>query len=229
VNALKTFQTHLTRLVSPESWQTLAHYIGFKKHDTKSAIESADELAEYISSRASHVAQTSLYGYLRTRAGTRFPELFENQDILVSINMAKWHIWLACVSDLCIYIGQIMFQSGHVSQSEIESLMSSMLDRILHITEILPEAGDDIESAIEKERHRISSCDWSLDRDDDTIFSASPTALYYWSPIADELKERDELIVHNSVRFRWIEIRRNTRRQLNIKLIFQNESSPNIA
>ena len=107
---------------------------------------------------------------------------------------------------------------------QIEALMSSMLGRILQQTEIPAEAGEDIESAVEKTDQRIRNCDWSLERDDDTIFSQSPTALYYWSPIADELKERDEIIVRNSVRFRWIEIRRSARRQLDIELIFQNLS-----
>jgi len=226
VKALKSVKTLLAPLASPSSWRSLGHYFGLGKHKKKAVIENAESLAEFINSRASHVAQTSLYGYLRTRAGTRFPELFENPDILVSINIAKWHIWLACVSDLCVFIGQTMFQSGRVSPVEIESLIPSILDRILEQTEIPTEAGEDFESAIEKERQRISSIDWSLDRDDDTIFSQSPSALYYWSPIADELKERDEVIVRNSVRFRWIEIRRSVRQQLDIELIFQNESSP---
>ena len=118
-----------------------------------------------------------------------------------------------------------MHQSGR-DPAEIESLMSSMLDRIMRQTEIPAEAGEDIESALEKADQRIKTCDWSQERDDDTIFSQSPTARYYWSPIADELKQRDEIIVRNSVRFRWIEIRRSARQQLDIELIFQNESRP---
>jgi hypothetical protein len=226
VKALRSVKTLLAPLASPASWRSLGHYFGLGKHKNKAVIDNAESLAEFINTRASHVAQTSLYGYLRTRAGTRFPELFKNPDILVSINIAKWHIWLACVSDLSVFIGQTMFQSGRISPKEIGSLMPSIFDRILEQTEIPTEAGEDFESAIEKERQRINSIDWSLDRDDDTIFSQSPSALYYWSPIADELKERDEIIVRNSVRFRWIEIRRSARQQLDIELIFQNESSP---
>ena len=154
----------------------MGHYFGLGKNKNKARIEDADALAQFINTRASHVSQTSLYGYLRTRAGTRFPELFKNPDILISINIAKWHIWLACVSDLCIFIGQQMHQSGR-DPAEIESLMSSMLDRIMRQTEIPAEAGEDIESALEKADQRIKTCDWSQERDDDTIFSQSPTAL----------------------------------------------------
>ena len=81
------------------------------------------------------------------------------------------------------------------------------------------EAGEDFVSARDKVTLRISSCDWNLQRDDDTIFSQSPPALYYWAPIADELKQRDEEIVKNSVRFRWIEIRRSARKFLDYEAL----------
>ncbi len=103
--------------------------------------------------------------------------------------------------------------------------MPSILDRILQDTEFPPEASESMQTATENARQRISTCDWTLDYDDDSIFSQSPEALYYWSPIADELKERDELIVRNSVRFRWIEVRRSARKMLNVNLIFQAEAT----
>jgi len=194
----------------------LGRYMGFGRQKSNKRISSPEALAQFINSRASHVTQTSLYGYLKTRAGTRFPELFKNPDILTSINIAKWHIWLACVSDLCIFMGLLIHQSGRIKSSEINQLMSSMLDRILQETEISHEAGSDFETAREKVQQRISANDWTLDRDDDAIFSQSPEALYYWSPIADELKQRDEEIVRNSVRFRWIEVRRSARALIDI-------------
>ncbi len=199
--------------------------MGFGNQKSNALINSPEALAQFINSRASHVTQTSLYGYLKTRAGTRFPELFENPDILISINIAKWNIWLACVSDLCIFTGLLIHQSGRVKPAEIDVLMPTILDRIIQETEIPPEAGEAVQTAIENARLRITNCDWTLDYDDDSIFSQSPEALYYWSPIADELKVRDELIVRNSVRFRWIEVRRSARKMLRVDLIFQAEAT----
>lgn len=213
---LKSVKSLLSPLLSPKSWRTLSRYMGFDRQKSNNLIASPETLAQFINSRASHVTQTSLYGYLKTRAGTRFPELFKNPDILTSINIAKWHIWLACVSDLSIFMGLLMHQSGRLKTSEIELLMSPMIDRILQETEITHEAGSDFETARKKVQQRISANDWTQDRDDDAIFSQSPEALYYWSPIADELKERDEEIVRNSVRFRWIEVRRSARALIDI-------------
>ena len=107
--------------------------------------------------------------------------------------------------------------------------MPSILDRILGETEFSPEASETVQTAIENARQRITTWDWTLEYDDDSIFSQSPEALYYWSPIADELKTRDEEIVRNSVRFRWIEVRRSVREKLDIESIFQTDASQNQA
>ena len=229
MKTLKTIKSRLSPLLSANSWRTLGRYMGFGNQKSNAIITSPDALAQFINSRSSHVTQTSLYGYLKTRAGTRFPELFKNPDILTSINIAKWNIWLACVSDLCIFTGLLIHQSGRVKPAKIELMMPSILDRILGETEFSPEASETVQTAIENARQRITTWDWTLEYDDDSIFSQSPEALYYWSPIADELKTRDEEIVRNSMRFRWIEVRRSVREKLDIESIFQTDASQNQA
>ncbi|MEE8364347.1 MAG: esterase [Gammaproteobacteria bacterium] len=212
-NPIKTL---LSALISPNFWRVLRDHIGFGKQKKVDTITSQATLAYFVNTRSSHVAQTSLYGYLRTRAGTRFPELFKNPDILQSINMAKWHIWLACVSDLCVFVGRLLYQSGQLDSPDITALMSGAIDQILQETGHPEEAGEVFHQAIDKAGQRIHNCDWSKNFDEDEIFSQSPAALFYWAPIADELKDRDELIVRNSVRFRWIEVRRSARALIDI-------------
>lgn len=215
--------TKVKKLIKPifskHAWQTLGDYVGIGKQKKSEAITDLDSLASFITSRASHVTQTSLYGYLRTRAGTKYPQLFENPDILQSINIAKWHIWVACASDLTVFVGQLASQAS-IGQEQVARMMSASLEKILQETGLPDEAGKDFQTSIDKITQRIHSYDWSEQRDDDSVFSQSPHALYYWSPIADELKERDEYIVLNSVRFRWIDVRRSARRLLDIEALF---------
>jgi hypothetical protein len=66
-------------------------------------IDSPRSLAQFLDKRASFIAQTSLYGYLRTRAGMRYPELFDDDPFVEAINIAKWHVWLDCLSDITVY------------------------------------------------------------------------------------------------------------------------------
>jgi len=196
-------------------------YVGIGKHRKAELVTDRDSLSSFLNTRASHVAQTSLYGYLRTRAGTRFPEMFENPDILTSINIAKWHIWLACLSDLTVFTGHHLYQSGEIDESDLKELMQAALEQVLDEIGAPEEAGPDFDAATEKVVQRIVTCDWKLERDDDTVFSQSPEALFYWAPIADELKELDESIVKNSIRYRWIEIRRSLRKLLDCKTLVE--------
>ena len=209
---MQNLKTYIKPLFTREYWEMISDYVGLGRRSKARKISDSESLAEFLSTRSSHVAQASLYGYMRTRAGTRFPEMFENPDILMSINIAKWHIWLACLSDLAVFTGQCIHQSGRLELSAIQQLLPQAVDKVLEDTGIPDEAGPDYVDAREKVVQRIVTCDWTLDRDDDTVFSQSPEALFYWSPIADELKERDETIVKNSIRYRWIEVRRNTRK-----------------
>lgn len=215
MKAREIVKIYVHPLFTRSFWQMLGDHVGVGKHKKSEIIVDKDTLASFLGTRSSHVAQTALYGYLRTRAGTRFPELFENPDILISINIAKWHIWLACVSDLSVFVGQCMHQSGRIDEAGIRELLPAALQQVLDETGEPQEAGEDFVAAREKAIQRIATCDWQQERDDDAVFSQSPEALFYWSPIADELKQRDEGIVRNSVRFRWIEVRRSLRKLLN--------------
>ena len=149
-------KTYVNPLFTRSYWKMLADYVGLGKNKKHEVIADRDSLATFLSTRASHVAQTSLYGYLRTRAGTRFPELFENQDIVKSINIAKWHIWLACVSDLAVYSGQCMHQSGKLDEDAIKQLVPTALQQLLDDTGEPEEAGPDFIGAREKIVQRIA-------------------------------------------------------------------------
>lgn len=219
MTTIDSIKSYISPLFTRSYWQMLADYVGLGRIRKKRVITDQAALAEFLASRASHVAQISLYGYLRTRAGTRFPEMFENPAILESINIAKWHIWLACVSDLCRFTGQCMHQSGKMNERAIQQLMSAALQQVLDEYGTPGDAGSDFAAAREKIMQRVDDCDWSQHLDDETIFSQSPEALFYWSPIADELKQRDEIIVRNSIRFRWIETRRSVRSMLDCEAL----------
>src|SRR5512146_1291709 len=57
-------------------WHALRAYFGAYRWKRAEPIADRDALRRFLESRASYVTQTSLYGYLRTRAGMRYPQLF---------------------------------------------------------------------------------------------------------------------------------------------------------
>jgi len=120
-------------------WRLVKRYIGggFKGlvgrglGSRRRAVDTPAALGEFIHTRASHVAQTALYGYMKTRAGTRFPALFEDPAMLASINIAKWHVWAACVSDLAVYSGALLRIHGGASASAARAVIVPLVAQAL--------------------------------------------------------------------------------------------------
>jgi len=185
-------------------------------------IRDLNKLAEFLRTRASYVAQVSLYGYLRTRAGTRYPELFDDDPFVRSINIAKWQIWLSCLSDLAVYAGGLLRLHTDADSKIISGLMLEVIDTILEETGIPADAGDAFSEHARQLRQRVEQTDWSTVTDDEAPFSESPSALVQWAPIVDELKQLDEEIVRNSVRFRWQKVRQELRGTLDTAAILAN-------
>jgi hypothetical protein len=52
---------------------------------------------------AAAVAQTALYGYLRTQVGLLYPELLSNDAFMISVRNTKGPMWLPCLSDFSIF------------------------------------------------------------------------------------------------------------------------------
>ena len=195
-------------------WGSLRDYFGSIGRRRDEPVNDRAGLKRFLNTRASYVAQTSLYGYLRTRAGMIYPQLFDNDAFVHSINIAKWHIWLACLSDISVYAGGLLLQRASASTPEVAECIQQSVAAILAETGIPPDADAEFPAHAERVRARLASCDWNRVADDETPFSESPAALIRWAPVIENLKQLDEEIVKNSVRFRWQEIRRDLRRNL---------------
>ena len=197
-----------------ELWSTVRAYIGLGREAPAEPIDTPEALARFLDQRASFVAQTSLYGYLRTRAGMRYPELFHDDPYVASINIAKWHVWLDCLSDLAVYAGSRLAQHAPREVPRVAAMMVDVVDRVLGQAGTPAEAGGEFAAHAQRVRNRVARTDWLAVGKDEAAFTESPSGLVRWAPVMDELKELDEEIVRNSVRFRWQEVRREFSRQL---------------
>ena len=207
-----------------EIWTTIKTYFGLGRKIRQQPIDSPDALCRFLDERASFVAQTSLYGYLRTRAGMRYPELFDDDVFVASINIAKWHLWLDCLSDICVFAGSRIAQHAPRELPGVARMMTSVIESILARTGTPPEAGGEFESHANQVRDRLARTDWLMVREDEAAFATSPAGLVRWAPILDELKALDEEIVLNSVRFRWQEVRRDFSQYLDLQSMLSSMS-----
>lgn len=203
--------------------RALRDYLGGRRSKAE-PVASRAALRRFLETRASYVSQMSLYGYLRTRTGVRFPELFADDVFVVSINQAKWEIWLACLSDVSVYAGLLILRRTNSPDEIVRAFMRSVLDEVLAALGTPDDAGPGFVAHADRVRARLALCDWNALQDDESAFSESPDALVRYAPVIDELKTLDAPIVRNSVRFRWQEVRRDLRRDLDAERVLASAS-----
>ena len=171
-------------------------------------LASLDQLLAYTDKQAAFVSQVSLYTYIKTRAGTQYPKLFENETYLVSMKMARWHIFGAAVADLAIFYGGLMVSRDDASPEQAKKLAGHVISTILTGYDQDDIAPAEFDAMIARGRARSDVAAWPDMADGANAFQSSADALIRWAPIADELKAQDEEIVRNSIHMRWIGIRR---------------------
>ena len=69
----------------------------------KKKITNISDITSFIQRKSAWVSQETLYGYLKTRMGTKYVLMFEDEIFLESINKAKWNIYSECLQDLTLY------------------------------------------------------------------------------------------------------------------------------
>ena len=75
----------------------------FKAFIPKRKIKNIGDLKEFIQKKSAWVSQVTLYSYLKTRMGTRYVLHFDNEELLGSINKAKWNIYSIALQDLIFF------------------------------------------------------------------------------------------------------------------------------
>lgn len=182
-------------------------------------IDSIARLNDFVSTRSAYIAQKTLYGYLKTRMGTRYPTMFEDEIFLQSINIAKFHVFAACLSDLAIHAIARATENNTISDETrctlaADCLRSAMAENMAHAPDAFAS-----QPCIDDFTTRLQETDWlgvALLREN---FTSSPAALVEWAPIAPELKRYDKEIVENSIKFAWQDIRKQLDQRLDRAMI----------
>ena len=171
----------------------------FKAFVPKKKIKNLDELEDFIQTKSAWVAQVTLYGYLKTRMGTRYVLHFENDKFMSSVNLAKWNIYSVALQDLTFFIfSYLKVNFNYLKIEKVEEIFSKILDD--EISNKMPL--DIIEDAKKNFSERLQSINWDT-YFNDLPFNPSALSLYKWAPIAEELKTLDRKIVLNSVILKW--------------------------
>ena len=162
------------------------------------SINSKADLENFVQERSAHVAQTTLYGYLKTRIGTRYALMVEDEKFAESINIAKWNIYVAAISDLTFYVFSYLIDKKNLKENDSEKIFLSILDKEFK-NGLDKKIFENAKNEFIVKAKNINWHNYHLSNP----FKESGLALYKWSPIADELKVLDKEIVLNSIMLKW--------------------------
>jgi hypothetical protein len=177
-------------------------------------LTSEIELSEFLSTRSAYIAQTSLFGYLKTRMGTQFRSYFEDDAFSKVIHNSSMLLYVSCLSDLTVFSVGLLAERNDHSVAELHAIASRLFAGALEqgVTEgdrnLLPT------NAVTEFEERLKSVVWTAAAKGENAFAGSVNDLLRYAPIVDEFKELDREIVRNSIRFRWRDVRAQLRRRL---------------
>ena len=176
----------------------------FKAFIPKKKIKDIKDLKEFIQKKSAWVSQVTLYSYLKTRMGTKYVLHFDNEELLGSINKAKWNIYSVALQDLTFFT--FSYLNVFFNYQEVENakkIYESILDG--EIPNGMP--FDVIEKGKRSFEERLKKIDWKT-HCNNLPFNDSALSLYEWAPIAEELKTLDKKIVLNSMILKWDNIQK---------------------
>ena len=183
----------------------------FKAFIPKKKIQTLDDLEIFIQTKSAWVSQVTLYGYLKTRMGTRYVLHFDNDEFMASVNLAKWNIYAIALQDLTFFtFSHLKVNCNYNEIDKAKEIFLKILDD--EISNKMPL--DIIEEAKKSFNERLHNINWEVYYND-LPFNPSALSLYKWAPIADELKNLDRKIVLNSVILKWDVVKKEFLERIN--------------
>tara|TARA_B110000971_G_scaffold153498_1_gene156752 strand:+ start:234 stop:863 length:630 start_codon:yes stop_codon:yes gene_type:complete len=161
-------------------------------------ISSKKDLKNFIQERSAHVTQTTLYGYIKTRIGSRYAMMFEDEVFLKSINLAKWNIYMDALIDCTFYVFSYLIDKKNLKQNDALEIFIEIIEN---------EKSNGLEDKLFEDTKLkfdqiLKEINWSRYHQDNP-FKNSGLSLLKWSPIAENLKVFDKEIVLNSIKLKW--------------------------
>ena len=182
----------------------------FKAFVPKKKISNLDELENFIQEKSAWVSQVTLYGYLKTRMGTRYVLHFENDTFMESVNLAKWNMYSVALQDLTFFtFSYLKVNLNYKDFNKAKEIFFKILDD--EISNKMPL--DLIELTKKNFSERFQNINWD-NYCNDLPFNPSALSLFKWAPIADELKTLDRKIVLNSMILKWDVVKKEFKERL---------------
>ncbi len=174
----------------------------------RTPIDSVERLNLFARTRASYVAQTALFDYLKARMGTQFREYFMDDEFSRAIHDSSIRVFVSSLSDLTVHVVAVVSDPQRLQRPDSEAMARQcfdrgMLDGLADIdSRKIP---TDARSGFDR---RLHETDWPAAAAGEVAFALSPVDVVRYAPVIDQFKKLDRRIVATSVGHKWREVRR---------------------
>ena len=178
----------------------------FAERFNKKPIAAIEELEYFVRTRAAYIAQTAMYGYLKTRMGTAYRKIFEDEAFAKVIHASTVKLFGSCLCDLASFSATSIYIDSPGEKAQLRKLALRLYDQ--GIAEgLTPESRELLEKGL---RERLAQRLETSDREqaDATMqaFCWSEEDIVRHAPVIESYKQLDAEIVQNSIRFRWVDV-----------------------
>lgn len=174
----------------------------------RTPIDSVERLNLFARTRASYVAQTALFDYLKARMGTQFRDYFMDDEFSRAIHDSSIRVFVSSLSDLTVHVVAAVADGDRLRPPESEAMARRCFDRGMRdgladvdSRKIPPDARSGFD-------RRLRETDWPASAAGEAAFALSPVDLVRHAPVIDQFKQLDRQIVATSVGHKWREVRR---------------------
>ena len=192
----------------------ILEYLGIRP---KKPLTQRHDLVEFIHRNASFVSQVVLLTYIKARAGTQYPKLFEHPDYLKSVEIARGHLYASCIADLTFYVINEHCLNA-IPSKKLHYNLLKLVDEVFAFAKYDEKTVEDFIKMKKKSADQVIRL--MTEGINHKLFKMSSDTFLRWAPMAEEFKSEDEEIMKNSILFRWIEVRRELRSRIKPDLIF---------
>lgn len=194
----------------------------FGERMRRSGIADVDALSAFLRTRSAYIAQTALYGYLKTRMGTSFRRHFEDEGFADVIHGSTVKLYASCLSDLTVFAAATVARDAALADDEPAALARHCFREAFHAGLAEVAARHLPEGAVDRFGARLGLTDWAAAAVRENAFRGSVDDLLRYAPVVDEFKQADEAIVRNSIRFRWRDVREQLRRRVDAAAVVED-------
>lgn len=193
-------------------WRLVASV--FKERFDQNSLDNVASIARFVRTRSAYIAQTSLYGYLKTRMGTSFRRHFEDEAFSRVIRTSAVRLFVACLSDLTIFAVATVARDSDIGAEDCAALARHCFKDAMSEGIGEEDWGSVPQDAWQHFDERVAATIWPNAAVGEAAFAGSVDAIIRLAPVIEEFKALDEQIVRNSIRFRWRDVRERLRKRI---------------